>query len=271
MKTQFKLLYLAASLSATGAIAATTTDTLTEGDILFGVYASGGVGSTQNLIVNLGGFQQFDNRDNQTTQLSSTILADIASTFGSSWNSRTDLTWVVAGATFAQSVDGLTRNSIFASSPRMDVSDQPASISAGSNGTQAPIVNSFASVGNTYNNASIIGSGTVTVVVDGSDVDSLNSRLTSTSAPQFGTNNVNDTTGSNVSDFYALVPTSGGVAPTGNASAYTRGTNYLGYFTLSSTGLSYTAAVPETSSFAFVGGLAVLGSALLRRRRNRVA
>jgi len=270
MKTQFKLLCLAASLSATGAIAATTTDTLSAGDILFGVYASGGVGSTQNLIVNLGGFQQFDNRDNQTTQLSSTILADIASTFGSSWNSRTDLTWVVAGACIAESVDGLTRNTIFATSPRMDVSDQPASISAGSNGTQGPIANSFASVGNTYNNASTIGSGTVTVVVDGNDEDSLNSRLTSTSAAQFGTNNVNDTTGSNVSDFYALVPTSGGVAPTGNASAYTRGTNYLGYFTLNSTGLSYT-AVPETSSFAFVGGLAVLGSALLRRRRNRVA
>jgi hypothetical protein len=271
MKTQFKLLCLAASLSATGAIAATTTDTLTEGDVLFGVYASSGVGATQNLIVNLGGFQQFDNRDNQTTQLSANILADISSTFGSSWNSRTDLTWVVAGATLGQSVDGLTRNTIFATSPRFDASDAPVSITGGSSGTQASIANAIASVGNTYNSATTIGSGTVTAVVDGADVDSLNSRLTLTSSAMFGPYNVNDTTGSNVSDFYALVPTSGGVAPTGNASTYSRGTNYLGYFTLDSSGLSFTSAIPETSSFAFVGGLAVLGSALLRRRRNRVA
>jgi hypothetical protein len=55
---------------------------------------------------------------------------------------------------------------------------------------------------------------------------------------------------------------------------FTRGTNYLGYFTLSSNGLNYTAsgtAIPEPSSYAVLGGLVALGYSAIRRRRNTKA
>ena len=270
------------SVLASGVLSAatTTTDTFTAGEILLGFYATGGTGASKNLVANLGSFDNFDNNNGTSVSiLSASLVADLNATYGSSWNTRTDITWSVTGANFAQSVNGLTRNTIFATSPRASVTDAPISITGGSDGTLAGIRLNVNSINTAYDAATTTANSTVTVVIDGSNPDSMQARLVNSSSPQFGTDNTNSAAGVTISDFYGLVPTSAGVNPNGAAVdtdgvVFARGTNYLGYFTLSSNGLNYTAsgtAIPEPSSYAVLGGLVALGYSAIRRRRNTKA
>ena len=261
MTRYLKTFIAASALAFTSIQAGTTVDTFTEGEILLGVYASGGVGATQNLMANLGSFENFDNADGQTTALlGGSLVADLVATYGASWNSRTDLIWTITGATFATSVKGLTRNTIFAASPRESVGDSPIEIASGSDGTLAGIRGPIASIAGYYDILPTTNNSTVTVIGDGAYTDSINARQNATASPQFGAGNTKAATGTSILDLYGLVPTSLGTAPNGAATdadgvVFKRGTNYLGYFTLNSNGLSFTATgsgvvlTPSTITF----------------------
>ena len=275
MQSKLLALSVAALAATTGVFAATTTDTQAAGDILLGFYTSSGTGATQNLIVNLGSFTQFDSNNGGTITFSSSIVADLAATYGANWNSRTDLEWTVTGATYTGSVNGLTRNTIFATSPRASIGNSPASIDSASDGILAAVRGNIQAIGNTYNNTETTANSSVSVVVS-TNTDSLYSRQQTSNAAQFGPNNANFTNGTSISDFYGLVPTLGGVAPTGLSTdasglVWSRGSNYLGYFTLDGSGLSFTAAgsaIPEPSSYAAICGLAIMGYVAAGRRRR---
>ena len=81
----------AAMLTSGGAEAATAAN----GDILLGFRATGGTGSTKNLVVNLGAATALENATG-TVNLGN-LGTDLANTYGSSWNTRSDLFWGAAG------------------------------------------------------------------------------------------------------------------------------------------------------------------------------
>jgi hypothetical protein len=270
MKNSFKTLLLATAATASSAFAATTTNTLDAGDILLGFFTDSGTGAGSNLMVNLGSFGQFDNNDGATINFSSSIVADLVATYGSSWNTRTDIKWSVTGANYASSVDGLTRNTIFATAV-----SGAAPIDSNSDGILAGVRSNVQGIATTFNAFNTTTNSTVSVVVPGSNVDSMQGRLTTNNSPQFGAVGQNVTTATSVSNFYALVPTINGISPTGLATdgdgiVFARGTNYLGSFQLNASGLSFTAsgasAIPEPSTFGALAGAAVLGLAATRRR-----
>ncbi len=68
---------------------------LNEADLLLGVQAVGGTGSTQNLFFNLGNTVTIKNSPNQG--IVGTIAADLAATYGVNWFERTDLYFGVFG------------------------------------------------------------------------------------------------------------------------------------------------------------------------------
>jgi len=264
MKNSLKTLLLATAVTASSAFAAT----FNAGDILLGFNTNSGVGAGSNLMVNLGSFSQFDSNNGSTINFSSSIVADLNATYGSNWNTRSDISWSVTGATFASSVNGLTRNSIFATT-----ASGAAAIASGSDASLATVRANVQSIGTAFNVAPTTANSTVSVVVANSDANSMQARLTFNNSPQFGSFNQSLTSGTSVEDFYALVPTSGGVSPTGLVTdatglVFVRGANKLGSFALDASGLSFTAAsaVPEPSTYAALAGAAVLGLAAYRRR-----
>ncbi|MBV6497993.1 MAG: hypothetical protein CJBNEKGG_00207 [Prosthecobacter sp.] len=81
----------AAMLTSGGAEAATAAN----GDILLGFRATGGTGSTKNLVVNLGAATALENATG-TVSLGN-LGTDLANTYGSEWKTRSDLFWGAAG------------------------------------------------------------------------------------------------------------------------------------------------------------------------------
>jgi hypothetical protein len=69
--------------------------TYTPGDIILGFQASGGDGSNNTYVLNLGAGVGF--RDGTTTGPIATIATDLNATFGLGWFQRTDLYWGIAG------------------------------------------------------------------------------------------------------------------------------------------------------------------------------
>jgi hypothetical protein len=282
MKNNLQSFLVAASLTASVAFAAVPTDTYDAGDILLGFYTASGTGATKNLMVNLGSYEQFDNNNGATVAFAPGLVADLVATYGSNWNTRTDITWAVTGTIGSSAISGMPRNTIFATSPRVNAGNSPVSIFSNTQSALGAVVTPVSAISNIFNVTDTTTNSSVTVVVDGGNPDSFFTRQGSNSGPQFNTSTNNDTNGLNISDFYGLVPTSptnGTTAPSGAATdadglVFARGTNYLGYFTLSSNGLNYTAsgtAIPEPSSYAVLGGLVALGYSAIRRRRNTKA
>lgn len=273
MKKIISTLALSA-VAATASFAAVSPDPIGNGDIFIGFYATGGVGVDRGLVINLGAFQTFDNRDGATFSLSRVATADLVSVYGASWNTRTDLVWTVTGSVYGTGeLDGLSRNTVFASSPRASIGDAPDPITGNNSASQGTNDRtSIQSIAAGYNSATTTVDGGYAVIQEvGSVTNAFRDFQLTTPTALFGPLNDNDTNGTNISDFYGLVPTDRTIGA-GNAqdSGWTTGTNYLGYFTLDATGLTFTAsgsAIPEPSSFAALGGLAALGFAASRRRR----
>lgn len=69
--------------------------TYTAGDIILGFQASGGDGSSNTYVYNLGPGTGF--RDGTTTGLIATIATDLNNTFGLGWYARNDVYWGIAG------------------------------------------------------------------------------------------------------------------------------------------------------------------------------
>jgi len=274
MKKILSALTLSA-LVASSASAAVSSDLINNGDIILGFYSAT---EDTGLVVNLGAFQSFDNFDGATfnTRLD---VADIASVYGASWNTRTDLFWTVTGATNATSeIDGLSRNTIFSAQKRTNLAVQAAAPTGNNSATQATNdANAIRSIGGGYNTVDTTQVGGFAVVQSSTTTTTTDFRGFQITTPTalFGTATDNSVTGTSISDFYGMVPTDrnntvGGLAELNgwkDGLDIEDGVNYLGKFQLSASGLSFTAtAVPEPSTYAALAGAAVLGLAAYRRR-----
>jgi len=228
------------------------------------------------LLVNLGAYQGFDNFDGASfnTRLD---VADIASVYGANWNTRTDLVWTVASATNATSeLDGLARNTIFSSQVRTDlgvIAAAPAGNNSSSQSTND--ASALRGIGGGYNTVETTQVGGFAVVQNStttSTVDFRGFQITTPTA-MFGPATDNSVFGTSISDLYGMVPTDRNNTIGGNAELngwkdgldIEDGVNYLGYFQLNASGLTFT-AVPEPSTYAALFGAVVLGLAASRRR-----
>ena len=99
----------AAMLSSGGAEAATAAN----GDILLGFRATGGTGSTKNLVVNLGPATALENATG-TVSLGN-LGTDLANTYGTEWQTRNDLFWGVAGTVGNSALGGTPAKTVYGS------------------------------------------------------------------------------------------------------------------------------------------------------------
>lgn len=251
--------------------AARAQTTMSSTDLLMGFRASGGTGATLNLQVDLGSITSFLSGANSTAgvhTIGNLAVADLVSTYGSSWNTRSDLTWGILGAnggvnkslygTFAESTPG----TVFPSGS-IDISSQslrntPINLVQGQltalNG-QTAASNNFSTVLSTGDTASWSSVGFADAGVAYSFFD-----LTTFE------NNTNITGGSYVvSDLYRYT-SSDTLAYVGSFALNTAGTLFF-----STSASSFATPVPEPSTYAAIAGVLALGVVAVRRRQNKVA
>lgn len=246
--------------------------TITAGDVLLGFRATGGTGSTSNLIVNLG---QADTifRD-ATSNISSVrdIGSLLTSTFGAGWDTRSDLFWgAVANANSASedpAIDGDPGATNYYTRAQATLNPGVKSSTAANINFSSPrvaISNNIQSLNDKFS----ASSGTDSVVIASTGGTTWSSGIT---ASNFGVGsaieaaNVNgiDATGL---DLYRILDSNADANP-----SLTVGVpNWEGTFTISSAGVVGFSvnAVPEPSR-AVLAALG-LGGLLLRRRRSQKA
>jgi hypothetical protein len=107
-----RLTGLACLLLLTGSSGAITVAT---GDLILGFRANGGQGSGINLEVNLGPASQYTNPASPTFTVPGLSTLDLISTYGSNWNTRSDLAWGIVGATTTDAVGLAPARTLWAS------------------------------------------------------------------------------------------------------------------------------------------------------------
>ena len=275
MKNSFKTLLLATAVTASSAFALTSNTFVNgQGEIMLGFHAASGTGAGQNLMVNLGSFQQFDNENGATFAFSSSIVADLNATYGSEWSTSGLVNWSLIGTTGSTTtIDGVNQRTIFMTNAA-GTGTESIVVNSNSSTSTTTNVNRITSIGTSYNAFETTANSTVSVVVASSNANSMQALLELSNNTRFGpVNQVVASGAGSALDFYALVPTGAvpsGLAIDGSEHLYTDGANFLGTFTLDASGLSFTAsgasAVPEPSTYAALAGAAVLGLAAYRRR-----
>lgn len=246
-------------------------------DLILGFRATGGVGSSQNLQVDLGSFSMYKGQAAGTTVTITNLLTGsafgsntISAIYGSSWNTRADVLWGVAGTV----INGQT-------GPGGEVG---RSLYAAAIATGSLLDGTATSIG--YNRASALTQGTPSAKIGGlygafgvntviapqtSDLNSWSIQYGNTPAPfGYGTfpqvkfDNNTAISGSYVaSDLYEMLPGTGAGTYLGTVGIFSNGD-----VTFTAAG---TAAVPEPSTYAAIIGAAVLGFVALRRRNQLVA
>lgn len=247
--------------------------TFVAGDLLLGFRATGGTGSTSNLVVNLG---QADTVYRDATSGIASIAdlgAILTSTYGSDWATRSDLSWGVVGVRSASSlnstVDGDPQRTNYlsiAQSAYAPGTQQSAAPTIGTGTARGDVATAINDLGLAYAAAS----GTTFAVLNASTANSWTDQVVTDNNFAYGASveasSVNgiDATGL---DLYRILHTTTGANPSG-----TIGTgSYEGTFTISSSGVvGYSVgAVPEPSRALLAA--CGLGGLLLRRRRPRKA
>lgn len=264
--------FIVAALLAVGISGATFA--ADSNDLILGFRATGGVGSAQNLEVNLGSFSLYKNQapGGSTVTITNLLTGSafgantISAIYGSSWNTRSDVLWGVAGTI----INGQT-------GPGGEVG---RSLYAAAIATGSLLDGQASSIG--YNRASAItqggpsakiaglyskfGSDTV-IAPQASDLNSWSIQYGNTPAPfNYGTlaqvkfDNNTAISGSYIaSDLYELLPGSGPGTFLGTIAIFANGD------------VTFTGAVPEPSTYAALMGAAVLGFVALRRRNQAVS
>ena len=269
---------LAALLLLGGGALSAGAQTVTAGlnDLVLGFYASGGTGAGSNLEVDLGNVGNFYGVSGTIT-LAGLSAADLSSTYGSTWNTRTDLYWGVIGTTGSTAGTTIGLNSIasktlWGSKTEATLGTLSTPWNAGTTFAQQGPANTIATLytgaGGSLNGASATGNSATAAILNNTLAGSWSKQLGSTAAA-FGyfnpsgvfSNSTNISVGSfAASDLYALQPGSGAAA-------------YVGTFALSSGGaLTYSntpSSVPEPSTYAAILGLVTLGFVALRRRQQK--
>ncbi len=227
-------------------------------DIFLGFRASGNLGASTSYLVDLGQYAQFAGAtDNSTITLSlGNLGADLVATYGSDWNTRSDLYWGIFGvynsanpvvfASSAEPTPGTLSNAWPSLSviQRSSTASQISSVLSGTNGYQGSLAtpNSYAAVlqTNTGNSSSY----NKQVATAGTNDFGSTSSWTSIEG-NFGAG-----TSGTALDLYRI------------ASA---GVTDPGHFTLSDAGVVSFTAIPEPA----VSGLGGAGVFLLLSKRRR--
>lgn len=248
--------------------------TITVGDVLLGFRATGGTGASSNLIVNLG---QADTIYRDATS-NITSVADISalliSTYGSDWNTRSDLFWgAVANANSAADdpqIDGDPGATNYYTKAQTTLNpgvktSNPANITSST--SRVGISNNIQSLNDKFSATS----GTDSIVIASTGGTTWSSSIT---ASNFGVgssieaSNVNgiDATGL---DLYRILDSNADANPSQTVGV----PHWEGTFTISSAGVvgfAATSAVPEPSR-AVLAALGLGGLLLRRRRRSQKA
>ena len=267
MKLSHSFTALAACASLALSAGAQTV-TANGGDLLLGFRASSGTGSSSNLEVDLGAFSDYTSggtfNDGSLHLIGNLSANDLSSTYGASWNTRSDVTWGIAGAT-GNSLAGYNVYASKLASTLGTQSDPYDAMTKNALNTVAAPINGAVSG---LNGATATGNSASSAVLATTDPISWSAfqdpSATSVSFNAFDTalfeNSTNITSGYVVSDLYKL-----------SANSVT----YVGSFGLASDGKLYYSssaasfsAVPEPSTYAAILGVAVLGFVAVRRRRQ---
>lgn len=275
MKNYIKQISLAAAVATlTVSAHAEAITAAGNGDLILGIYATGGTGSGNTLQVNLGEFTRFAKFDGSTFTITELALADL-NNFGSSGAfARSNVNWGVVGitgtATYTSTLTGLktTRSTLFATSTG-SLNTSNIAGQAGANPTIGGIYNNIAGASATVNSPS--------AAYVASDSFSWAGLQTSSAPLDFGFFTTSVTSTANVPSLalYELLPsnaTAGTFTETGITAADKGVPRLLGTFNLAASGtLTYTTAgtaIPEPSSYAAIAGVAMLGFVAARRRRS---
>ncbi|MEI8312187.1 MAG: PEP-CTERM sorting domain-containing protein [Verrucomicrobiota bacterium] len=285
----FALAVLAAvAISASQARAAT----YNAGDLIMGFRVTGGIGSSSNLLVNLGSAITF--RDLTSTNILNitNIGTDLSNTFGTGagngveWYNRTDLSFGVVGVYSSASSGAVTSGdpvrTLYASQTRTAVgtlgsanSATPTGISGTNMGTSATSMVSLG--GTTFTNATaslnnssvaIVGTGANTWTANTSgttDFNAFNPGVEQTftasawSTGTFGT----ATNVEGAVDLYRVLNSTSGASPTGPL----RSGSYEATILINQSGQVSVSAVPEPSTYALFGlGAGAIVFAVRRRQ-----
>jgi hypothetical protein len=252
--------------------------TFVAGDLLLGFRATGGTGSTSNLIVNLG---QADTIYRDATSSIASIInigTELTNTYGAGWDTRSDLFWGVVGvrtaSTLGVSVDGDPGRTNYLSAAQTSYNPGTQTSTPWTIGTET-------ARGDTANDiqglrtAYAAATGTTSAVLNSASAGSWSINNTGSDSFRVG-GSIEGSFGSGASgtalDLYRILNSSGGAVgtntyanPTGPVGLGT----YEGTFKISSAGVvsfDSPAAVPEPSR-AVLAALG-LGGLLLRRRRS---
>ncbi|MFN7562291.1 MAG: PEP-CTERM sorting domain-containing protein [Prosthecobacter sp.] len=245
--------------------------TYVAGDLLLGFRASGGQGSSENLIVNLG---QADTvyRD---AVANITSVVDIGTllttTYGANWSSRGDLFWGIAGArtgaSIGSAVDGdpIRTNYLTAAQTTVNPGTQSSTAweiaGSTSRGSVANAIiglaGNFEAFSAAVTNTAVLPSGT------GSTWSSNNNGSSSFTLAGTVEGNFGAGAAGTALDLYRILHTTSGASPTGTVGVG----SFEGTFTISNAGVVGFAvtAVPEPSR-ALLAGLGLAGIAFRRRR-----
>ncbi len=121
-----KSLGTSALLALAGAVALVPSTSMaalsySDGDLLLGIRALGGQGSTSDYLVNLGSISQYLTANTNDTILTldteisnTTVASDLSTLFGSNWASRSDLVFSITGTKFSAGLT-LPNRTMFAS------------------------------------------------------------------------------------------------------------------------------------------------------------
>lgn len=261
MKTpMLKSLLLLATACVVGAAPANAAlVTFAKGDLLIGFRATSGTGAGSVYVVNAGAAADYRDLNTYGTVNVGNIGADLASIYGSDWNTRTDLFWGAIGTSSnisAETVNGDVGRVLYVSQAQIttgDIGTGPSGLNATQRGD---VSNKVMAMGGTFDNYNATTNSPDAAIEGVGDANSWRSYLAS--------GGVN--TDGGTLDFGAFSQIEGTTNQTLSLfrvfSATTPST-YEGEFSLSSNGnLTF---VPEPSSAALAG----LGTALLVFRRRR--
>ena len=259
MKLLTKLSSLAtALLLCAGLTRAEPVETTTYGDLILGIYATGGTGSGFTLSVNLGEFTKFATLDGTSFTVNELSRNDL-NTFGTGANfSRTNVNWGVVGTagTLSYTSEGTglitPRNTLFATAP------VDTTLNNGSTNAQVGAISAIGGVYTGLANATATVNSPSATTGSSANGDSWYSLQTLNLPLDFGFFTSSVITSTNVAtlNLYELVPTNASAAALTEV-GIVKGINLLGSFNLANTGvLTYTAAssivtkTPQTITFA---------------------
>jgi len=269
-----------AALPIPSAQAETSTFTAKSCDLILGFRATGGVGSGTNLVVDLGSASLFYNPISTSFTLAVLSALDLVATYGSNWNTRTDLYWGIVGTTGGvKSPDDLIpQKTLWATRAEETPGIQFEAWMTGSTFSQpsgvSVIESMYSGLGRLWDATSTENNAWATVMLSNA-TGSWTSQEFATETVSFGffaesiENTAKTVSGYSVSDLYQLDHYSiGGASAPGSL---------VGEFALDKSGtLTFStdpalfASVPEPSSFALLGLAGGAFAMRLRRQRRCV-